>query len=262
MKEEWVACEYFNHLARKYDHYRTLDEAPVHYLINNVPGSDQTICDLGCGTGRYLIKIIKAFQESGVRINDAYGVDISPAMLETAKLHADGLNNPVSWILATSDRTGLSEQSISLVTAFNSFHHLPVAETLTEVARILSPGAFLAIYTRTREQEAEHIWGRWFPGYLDYSQVPTRIIMRGLSRYNKRFRLTQVKDFTFMRRVPFSWVCEQTENRYYSTLDRYPPGEFESSYAVFLENIKVNCQHLDEIMYNSSYSLFLYQLES
>ena len=262
MKEHWIAREYFDHLAHKYDHYRTLDEGPVQYLIKNIPGSDQIICDLGCGTGRYLITVIKAFQESGIRINDAYGVDISPAMLETAKLYADGLNNLISWVLATSDRTGLPEQSISLVTAFNAFHHLPVAETLAEVARILSPGAFLAIYTRTRQQEAEHIWGRWFPGYLDYSQILTREIMSSLSRHDERFRLIQIEDFTFMRRVPFSWICEQTENKYYSTLDRYPPGEFESAYSVFVENIKANCQHLDEIMYDSSYSLFLYQLES
>ena len=258
-KEHRMDREHFDHLAQEYDHYRTLDEATINYLVVTIPGHDQTICDLGCGTGRYLVALIKAFQAAGVRVNIAHGVDISPGMLKTARLRKDKLNPPVEWILGTSERTGLPAQSISLVTAFNSFHHLPIADTLAEVGRILVPGGFFAIYSRCRDQEAEHIWECWFPGYLDYSQTLTREVLSGLSQYNARFRLILAEDFTFTRKAPLSWICKQTENKHYSTLNRYPRKEFEIAYSVFIKNIKAHCQHLDEITYPSSYSLFLYQ---
>lgn len=262
MKEQWIAREHFDHLATKYNHYRTLDKAPIGFLIETVPGTTQSICDLGSGTGRYLTPLIKAFQSSAVVVKEAHGIDISPSMLETAKLLTDGLKPSINWILASADDTGLPAQSISLVTAFNSIHHLPIRVTIAEVERILIPGGYFAIYIRVLDQESEHIWGRWFPGYLDHSRVPTREFMTNLHRHNKAFQLLQVQDFTFERKTTFAWICEQTENKYYSTLDRYAHKEFHSSYSEFLDNIRANYTDLDEITYHSSYSLFLYQISS
>jgi ubiquinone/menaquinone biosynthesis C-methylase UbiE len=260
MTEQWVLHKHFDHLAEKYDHYRMLDEAPVDYLIRAIDRTDQSICDLGCGTGRYLIALIKAFQASGVIVKTAHGVDTNDGMLKAAKLEGDMYHPCINWVLVSSDRTGLPPQSMSLVTAFNSIHHLPIPETLVEVERILLPDGFFAIYTRLLEQESEHIWGCWFPRYSGYSRVPTREAMSNLSRHNECFCLVSAQDFTFERSVSFSWVCEQTENKYYSTLGRYSQQEFETAYSAFVENIKNNFESLDEITYLSSYSIFLYQL--
>jgi ubiquinone/menaquinone biosynthesis C-methylase UbiE len=262
MKERWVARKYFDHLAEKYNHYRTLDEAPVSYLVRVIDGVDQTICDLGCGTGRYLIAMIKAFQAFGVVVKAAYGVDISDRMLDAAKPDVDEPNASINWIVAPADRTGLAAHSVSLATVFNSIHHLPIPETLAEIARIVIPGGYFAIYTRVLDQESEHIWGRWFPHYIEHSRVPTREVMSNLSQHNECFRLVAVEDFTFEREASFSWICEQTENKCYSTLDRYPLQEFEKAYSEFVENIRANYECLDEITYPSSYSLFLYQFGS
>ena len=262
VKSQWIAREHFNQLAGKYDHLRTLDQAPINYLVEAIPRSDQIICDLGCGTGRYLVSLIKTFQTAGVIVSGAYGVDISPGMLETARLESDGLNVPISWILGSSDKSRVPTRSVSLVTAFNSIHHLPIPETLAEVERILVPDGFFAIYTRLREQESEHIWGRWFPGYLDYTQVPTREFMSDLLCHDRGLRLSVIKDFTFKRKTSLSWVYRQTENRYYSTLARFPQAKFENAYSTFVENLKTNHRDQDEITFTSSYSLFLYQLGS
>ncbi len=187
-------------------------------------------------------------------------VDISPGMLETTKHQIEGVKPSINWVIASADNTGLSAHSISLVTAFNSIHHLPIPETLAEVARILIPGGFFAIYIRTWEQESEHIWGNWFPGYLDHSQVPTREFMTNLHCHNQSFQLLQVQDFTFARKATFAWIREQTENKHYSTLGRYAGEEFGKACSEFLNNIRANYSDLDEITYPSSYSLFLYQL--
>ncbi|NQT74879.1 MAG: class I SAM-dependent methyltransferase [Chloroflexi bacterium] len=262
MAEQWIGRTHFDQLARKYDCYRMLDEAPVDYIIRAINRTDQSICDLGCGTGRYLIALIKAFQASGVVVKAAHGVDTSDGMLKTTKLEGDIHHPSINWVLASSDRTGLPSQSISLVTAFNSIHHLPIPETLAEVERILLPNGFFAIYTRLLEQESEHIWGQWFPRYSEYSQVPTREVMSNLFEHHEYIRLVSAQDFTFERKVSFTWICEQTENKYYSTLGRYPQQEFETAYSAFVENIKSNYEYLDKITYPSNYSIFLYQLAS
>jgi len=262
VKEQWKARQHFDHLATEYDHYRTLDEAPISFLIQSVSGTEQSICELGSGTGRYLIPLVKAFQSSAVVVKEAYGIDISPRMLETAKQQMDGLKPSIKWALASADNTGLPTESMSLVTSFNSIHHLPIRETLAEAERILIPGGYFAIYIRVLDQESEHIWGRWFPGYLDYSQVPTREFMTNLGNYNRGFELLHAQDFTFERKTTFSRICEQTEHKYYSTLDRYPHKEFHNAYSEFLGNIRANYNDLDEITFHSSYSLFLYQLSS
>lgn len=251
--------QHFNNIAGGYTHYRTLDKTPVNYLVKSVSGSEQTLCDLGCGTGRYLIALINAFQSAGVRVNEAHGMDTSPLMLETARMETDGLKPHINWIFRSSDTTGLPDQSISIVTAFNSIHHLPIQETMDEAERILCPNGSFVIYTRTRDQESEHIWGRWFPEYISHSKVFTREFMSSLSQYNEHFQLIRVQDFTFNRKVSLARICEQTENKHYSTLVRYSQKEFKNAYSRFLENIRAVYPNLDEIEYPSSYSLFIYQ---
>ena len=254
-----IVYQHFNNIAGEYTHCRTLDETPINYLVKNASGGEHTICDLGCGTGRYLTALIKAFQSTGVGVNAAYGVDTSPVMLETARIEADGLKPHINWIDRPANSTGLPDQSISIVTAFNSIHHLPIQKTLDEIKRILLPNGLFAIYSRVRDQESEHIWGRWFPGYTDCSRVLTRESMSSFSKYDERWQLMRVQDFTFKRCVSLSRICEQTENKHYSTLAMYPQEEFRSAYSEFLENIKANHPNLDEIEYLSSYSLFIYR---
>jgi ubiquinone/menaquinone biosynthesis C-methylase UbiE len=254
-----IVYQHFNNIAGEYTHSRTLDETPINYLAKNAPGDEHTICDLGCGTGRYLTALLKAFQSTGVGVNKAYGVDTSPVMLEAARIEMDGLKPAIDWILNPANNTGLPDQSISIVTAFNSIHHLPIKETLDEIKRILLPNGLFAIYSRVRDQESEHVWGRWFPGYIGYSRVMTRESLSSFSQYNECWQLVRVQDFTFKRKVSLSRICEQTENKHYSTLAMYSQEEFKSAYSEFLDNIKTNHPNLDAIEYPSSYSLFIYQ---
>lgn len=261
MARKSLKSEHFDRVSSQYDRYRTLDYEPVQYLVSKLPQCEHTICDLGCGTGRYLFALIEHLRAKRDPVERAYGVDKSPSMLQTAKKSAESVEIPISWIGATAEKTGLASASISLVTAFNAIHLLSIRETLDEVARIAQAKALFAVYTRLREQEAEHAWGRWFPGYLDYSIVLTRDSMLSLSQQNKRFNLVDTRDFTFWRKTNLNEICEQTKNRFYSTLARYPDGEFERAYETFVANLKSNFEDRDQIRYASSYSMFLYEVE-
>jgi ubiquinone/menaquinone biosynthesis C-methylase UbiE len=204
--------------------------------------------------------LIEHLAANGGKVKRAYGVDISPNMLRIAEKCAKRMGMPISWIEASAYQTGLPSASISLVTAFNAIHHLPTRETLDEVARIARPKALFAVYTRLREQEAEQLWGRWFPGYLDHSINPVRDIMLKLSQQNEGFRLIDTRDFTFYRETTLAEVRELTENRFYSTLSRYSESEFGRAYARFIANLKSNFEDPKRIRYPSSYSVFLYEV--
>ena len=76
MKEQWIARQHFDHLARKYNSYRTLDKTPIDFLLESIPGTEQSICDLGSGTGRYFILLIESFQTSSVVVKEAHGTGL------------------------------------------------------------------------------------------------------------------------------------------------------------------------------------------
>ena len=252
---------HFDRLSSSYDRYRTLDYEPLQYLASKLTEREHTICDLGCGTGRYLFALIEHLEAKKDTVKGAYGVDISQTMLETARECAEGLGMSISWIEATADSTGLGADSISLVTAFNVIYHLPITETLEEVVRIARSKALFAVYTRLRHQEAEHVWGRWFPRYVDYSTNPTQEFMLGFPDQNGRIRLVQSRDFTFSRKTTLKEICQRTENKFYSTLARYDDSEFERAYGTFVDNLKSNFDDPDEIVFPSSYSMFIFQVD-
>jgi ubiquinone/menaquinone biosynthesis C-methylase UbiE len=191
---------------------------------------------------------------------EAYGVDISPEMLEVAKQKGAVLGTPITWREAASYRTSLCPQSITLVTAFNAIQWMPIPETLAEVGRVLTPGGTFAVYTRVWEQESEHVWGRWFPGYLDHSRAPNRQLMESLSQLNDRFRLERVRVFSFIRKATPASIREQTRRRHYSTLSRYSRTGFDRAYSSFQETLRANYAESDVVTYRSSYTLFVYRL--
>jgi ubiquinone/menaquinone biosynthesis C-methylase UbiE len=256
-----MKSDHFDDLSSRYDQFRTLDYEPVRYLASKLPECEHTICDLGCGTGRYLMALIEHLQAKRGVVKRAYGVDTSPGMLEEAMKYAEKFEIPISWVEATSHKTDLASASISLVTAFNAIHHFSIKETLDEVQRLARPKALLAVYTRLREQEPEHVWGRWFPGYLNYSVNPTRDFILSFSQLNDTFAFVDSRDFTFLRKTTFAWICAQTRNRYYSTLARYPDAEFERAFQTFVANLTSNFEDLNEIRYPSTYSMFLFEVK-
>jgi SAM-dependent methyltransferase len=252
--------QHFRKIAGSYDRYRTFDREPIDHLASVIPGPVQAICELGTGTGRYLIPLVTAFTKKGVVVKDAYGIDTSPEMLEMARGESEQLHLPIQWFRGTSDRTGIETDRLSLVTTFNAFHHFPVAETLRETARILKPGGWMGIHIRSLDQEREHIWGRYFPGFVSHSKVPTRRQMEDLPLTNPAFRLADVTVFSYKRRTTLDWVLEQARNKHYSTFEHYPDEEFTIAFEEFEQNLRTNFPDPQHVVYRSSYNLFLYQL--
>ena len=261
MERKDTKTPHFQRLATDYNRYRTLDMEPITFLADSIEGSEHSVCSIGCGTGRYIMALIEQMQSNGVNVTSAVGIDPSQNMLVQANEIAQGAGLSMDWKLGVSDDTNLDDSSMSFITAFNSVHYFPLQETIAEFKRIATSSAHLAIYARVWEQELDHIWGRHFPGYADHSIQPKRDVVMNIPNLDSGVELVTVKDFTFRRKITFDWLTKQTQDKFYSTLGRYPDDEFAIAYDSFLAGVKSEYSDLENIEYDSSYSVFLFSLD-
>ena len=157
---------HFERVAAVYESLRTTDEAPVRAIGQLLPGRPVTGLDIGCGTGRYS-RLLRALLPEGSRLAAS---DVSAAMLAQLKAGHHGHAREVVPLLAAAEELPLRTASLDLVTAFNCVHHFDLGRFLTAAARVLAPGGQLFIYTRTPQQNARTIWGRYFPGFTEHEQ--------------------------------------------------------------------------------------------
>ncbi len=95
------------------------------------------LLDVGCGTG-YLIDLLKK-QKNAVY----HGIDISPKMLEMAKMKFD---NTVVLTEGSADSLPYTDEQFDVVTCVQSFHHYPEPEkSIQEAYRVLKKGGLYII---------------------------------------------------------------------------------------------------------------------
>ena len=161
---------HFERVAAVYESLRTTDEAPVRKICQLLPDRPVTGLDIGCGTGRYT-RLLRALLPGGSLLAAS---DVSAAMLAQLKAGNRGHAGGVVPLLAVAEQLPLRTASLDVVTAFNCVHHFDLGRFLTSAARVLAPGGQLFIYTRTPQQNARTIWGRYFPGFHRARAAPAQ----------------------------------------------------------------------------------------
>lgn len=95
--------------------------------------------EIGCGVGRLLAPLSE-------RIAEAYGVDISPLMIEKSAAFLHDFPRARTWV---TDGTlqPLADESLDLVFSYIVFQHIPAVEPIEtyvrEAGRVLAPGGVL-----------------------------------------------------------------------------------------------------------------------
>ena len=92
--------------------------------------------EIGCGIGRLLVPLAP-------RVTRAYGVDISPAMIEKSKSFIADTPNVTTWVTDGS-LAPMPDASLDFVFSYIVFQHIPdrapVRRYVEEAARVLKPG--------------------------------------------------------------------------------------------------------------------------
>jgi SAM-dependent methyltransferase len=138
-------------------------------------------------------------------------------------------------LLSTAEELPLRTASLDLVTAFNCVHHFDLARFLAAVARVLQPGGQLFIYTRTPQQNARTIWGRYFPGFTEHEQrLHSQAAIRDAVKRTDRLQVVTTQTFSHPRTSTAERLQAQADGRHYSTFSLYTPEELRASIATFL----------------------------
>ena len=142
------ARQLFNELRNK-----PLDRQLLDRFAEETTGKGK-VCDMGCGPGQ----IANYLHSVGA---DVFGLDLSPGMLEQARL----LNPGISFQEGNMMALNLKEESLAGIVAFYAIVTLP-EESLPlifrEMHRILQPGGhlLLAFHTGDETVQVREMWGQ------------------------------------------------------------------------------------------------------
>jgi SAM-dependent methyltransferase len=231
---EVTVGDHFERVAGVYESLRTTDEAPVRRIGQFLPDRPVTGLDIGCGTGRYT-RLLHALLPDGSLLVAA---DVSAAMLAQLNAAGHGHARGVVPLQATAEQPPLRAASLDVVTAFNCVHHFDLGRFLTAVARVLAPGGQLFIYTRTPQQNARTIWGRYFPGFTGHEQrLHSEAAFRDTVQRTGGLSMVAAQTFRHPRSATAERLQAQAEGRHYSTFSLYSPEELRAAIATFLARL-------------------------
>ena len=150
-------------LAGHYDKRADYSAAAIDRLLAATDASRGSFsADLGAGTGKLAIPLAR-------RHLQVDAVEPNEEMRRRGILNSSGLS--IHWHDATAEVTGLAAGKYQLVTFGSSFNVVDAATALSEVARILRPGGWLACMWNHRnladplQAEIEAIIRRNIPSY-------------------------------------------------------------------------------------------------
>ena len=226
--------DHFERVAAVYESLRTTDEAPVRRIGQLLPDRAVTGLDVGCGTGRYS-RLLRGLLPDGSRL---VGSDVSAAMLAQFKAGSGGHALGVAPLVSAAEELPLRTDSLDLVTAFNCVHHFDLDRFLTAVARVLRPDGRLFIYTRTPQQNARTIWGRYFPGFTEHEQrLYSEAAFRDAVRRTDGLTVVATQTFRHPRSSTTERLRAQAEGHHYSTFSLYTPEDLRASIVAFLTRL-------------------------
>jgi len=231
---EVTAGGHFERVAVVYESLRTTDEAPVRRIGLFLPDRPVTGLDIGCGTGRYT-RLLRGLLPEGSRLAAS---DVSAAMLSQLKAGNHGHASGVVPLLSAAEELPWRTASLDVVTAFNCVHHFDLGRFLTAVARVLQPDGQLFVYTRTPQQNARTIWGRYFPGFTEHERrLHSEAEFRDAVGRTAGLTLVAAQTFHHPRTSTAGRLRAQAEGRHYSTFSLYRPEELRAAIPTFLARL-------------------------
>lgn len=158
-------------LTRK---YYLLGRDPMIRDLAPPPGG--AVLEIGCGTGRNLIAVGKAWPDAKL-----YGVDISEAMLEKAAASVDKAGMADRVMLAAGDACAFDAQALFGRATFErvfisyALSMIPDWESaLAQAARCVAPGGRLEIVDFGQQEGWPSLWKRALFGWLAQFHVSPR----------------------------------------------------------------------------------------
>ncbi|MCI0531989.1 MAG: class I SAM-dependent methyltransferase [candidate division Zixibacteria bacterium] len=250
-----IMREHFHRVAGVYRGIRVTDPEPVEEIKRHVHIKKGRGMDLGCGTGRYSEKVLEALKP-GLFIC----ADLNQSMLTQARKALQGGRNfkPPVFLLSNARKLPIENGSLDFITTFNAVHHFKVARFLKEAARILKPGGWLFVYTRTPRQNRDSIWGKFFPQFCTKEKRLWPLFkMRRQIRKTPGLKFVGAKQYVFGRATGWKELRKFAVKKSYSTFSLYRKKEFVAALRKFKQKLQMRFSDLNRLHYTAENILYL-----
>ena len=222
------------------------DVQPVRY-IGEVYGDIKKIdaVEVGCGYGSYSLKLLSELYTK-VRL---HCIDSSHEKLCHLRDHLlnIGLSN-IYLRKGEPHNLPFPIECMDAVFNLNSIHRMDVSGFLKSSAATLKDGGNLFIYTRFTNQNADSLWGKYFPKFM---QKENRLLdwqnFKHLVRENNPLKITDAKRFKISRHASLSNLLETAKNHRNGIFSTYADSEFNECLKGFEANLIETCDDTNDI---------------
>jgi len=253
---ESLMSEHFSQVASIYSQVRTIDYELINYITKKLASMSNIVAaDIGCGDGRYSIKLIEKLRN---RLSLTC-VDNNYEMLQQISKISSHFQN-LQTKQAFAEKIPFDDNSLDCIFSFNAIHHFKINEFAKECNRVLKNNGLLFIYTRLKEQNESNIWGKFFP---DFSKKENRLfdnhsLTERISSQTS-LNLKSTESFQHDRSSDIRTLVSKAENKRYSTFSLYTVSEFEKSLGKFIQNIHQNFSNPENIQWVDRNTMFVFQ---
>jgi len=243
---ESLMSDHFTKLASFYSQYRTIDYELINYITKKLASMSNIVAaDIGCGDGRYSIKLIEKLRD---RLSLTC-VDNNYEMLQQISKISSNFQN-LQTKQAPAEKLPFDDNSLDCIFSFNAIHHFKINEFAKECNRVLKNNGLLFIYTRLKEQNESNIWGKFFP---DFSKKENRLFdnhsLTECISSQTSLNLKSTESFQHDRSSDIRTLVSKAEKKHYSTFSLYTVSEFEKSLGKFKQNIYQNFSNPENIQW-------------
>jgi len=253
---ESLMLDHFSQVASIYSQVRTIDYELINYITKKLASMSNIVAaDIGCGDGRYSIKLIEKLRN---RLSLTC-VDNNYEMLQQISKISSNFQN-LQTRQAFAEKIPFDDNSLDCIFSFNAIHHFKINEFAKECNRVLKNNGLLFIYTRLKEQNESNIWCKFFP---DFSKKENRLFdIQGLTKCisnQTSLNLKSSEFFEHKRSSNLQTLVSRAEMKHYSTFSLYTISEFEKSLGKFKQNIYQNFSNPENIQWVDENTMFVFQ---
>ena len=229
---------HFSPFAGSYNDLSVADSDPLRHIASLLPKSPTLFAaEIGCGTGRYSLLLFQNIPTLKMICGD-----VSLEMLrETDRyLRSNGQTGFLAKQINPS-HPPIPEGALDCIFSFNAFHHFYPEKFLGSVRDALGENGLLFVYTRLKSQNAQSIWGKYFPAFAEKEVRLSELDeIKRWSDCMTGLTLEDTRNFRYEREESLSKLIDQAKNRYLSTFRLYGEAEFSAALNTFEERIKQN----------------------
>jgi len=253
---ESLMLDHFSQVASIYSQVRTIDYELINYITKKLASMSNIVAaDIGCGDGRYSIKLIEKLRN---RLSLTC-VDNNYEMLQQISNISSNFQN-LQTRQAFAEKLPFDDNSLDCIFSFNAIHHFKINKFAKECNRILKNNGLLFIYTRLKDQNESNIWSKFFP---DFSKKENRLFdIQGLTKSisnQTSLNLKSSEFFEHKRSSNLQTLVKRAEMKHYSTFSLYSILEFEKSLGKFKQNIYQNFNNPENIQWVDENTMFVFQ---